>query len=70
MPAVNYLIYGFSSLRTTPGVLTMQMLHNGGKILLQLLLKINDRWYVIDDNMKRKIKNRTLYTCRLLQVYY
>ena len=40
MLAVNYVIYGCSSLRTTPGVITIQKLHTGGKALLQLLLKI------------------------------
>ena len=49
MPAVNYVIYGCSSSRETPGVITIQ--------------ELQDR--VIDDNLKRKIKNRTLYTCRL-----
>ena len=39
-PAVNYVIYGGSSSRTTPGVITVQGLHTGGKTLLQLLLKI------------------------------
>ena len=61
MPAVNYVIYGCSSSRTTPGVFTMQELHTGRKTLLQLLLKI-DR--VIDGNLK--MKNQILYTCRLL----
>ena len=41
MPAVNYVIYGCSSSRTTPGVI--QKIHTGGKTLLQLLLKIDDR---------------------------
>ena len=58
MPAVNYVIYGCSSWRTTPGVNTIQEIHNGGKTLLELLHKIGD-------NLKRQIKNRTLYTCRL-----
>ena len=40
MPAVNYVVYGCSSLRTTPRVVTIQELHTGGKTLLQLLLKI------------------------------
>ena len=62
MPAVNYQIYGCSSSRTTPGVITLQELHTGGKTLLQLLHK---RVWVIDDNLKRQIKNRTLYVCRL-----
>ena len=44
MSAVNYLIYGCSSSRTTPAVTTIQELHTGGKTLLQLLLKIDDRW--------------------------
>ena len=56
MPAVNYVIYGCSSSRTTPAVIPIPELHTGGKTLLQL-----DR--VIDDNLKRQIKNRTLYTC-------
>ena len=58
MPAANYVIYGSSSSRTTPKVITIQEFHTGGKILLQLLHKI-------DDNLKMQIKNRTLYTCRL-----
>ena len=44
MPAVNYVIYGCSSSRTTLGVINIQELHNGGKTLLPLLLKIDDRW--------------------------
>ena len=37
MPAVNYVIYDCSSPKTTPGVITVQELHTGGKRLLQLL---------------------------------
>ena len=51
MPAVKYVIYGCSSLRRTPGVISIQELHTGGKTLLHLLLQ--DR--VIDDNLKRQI---------------
>ena len=40
MPAVNYVIYGCSSSRTTPGVITIKEVRTGGKALLQLLLKI------------------------------
>ena len=47
---------------TTPGVITIQEPHTGGKTLLQLLHKIG---WVIDDNLKKKIKNQTSYTCRL-----
>ena len=43
MPAVNYVTYGCSSSRTTPGVITTQELHTGGKTLLQLLLKRGDK---------------------------
>ena len=64
MPAGNYVIYGWFSLRTIPGVITIPGLHTGGKALLQLLLDCCS-WYVIDDNLKRKIKSRTVYTCRL-----
>ena len=39
MTAVNYVIFGCYSLRATPGVITIQELHTGGKTLLQLLLK-------------------------------
>ena len=40
MPAVNYVIYGHSSSRTIPGVITIQELDTGGKQLFHLLLKI------------------------------
>ena len=39
----------------------MQKLHTGGKNIVVVITQ--DR--VIDDNLKRQIKNRTLYTCRL-----
>ena len=44
MPAVNYVIYGCSSSRTTPGVINKRELHGRGKTLLKLLFKIDDRW--------------------------
>ena len=62
MPAVNYVIHGCSSSRTTPGVITVQELHTRGKTWLQLLHKTG---WVIDDSLKRLIENRTLYTFRL-----
>ena len=43
MPTVNYVMHGCFSLRTAPEVITMQELHTGGKILVQLLLKIDYR---------------------------
>ena len=39
----------------------MQKLHTGGKNIVVVITQ--DR--VIDDNLKRQIKNRTLYTCRI-----
>ena len=36
MPAVNYVIYGCSSSRTTLGVIAIQEFHTGGKTLLHL----------------------------------
>ena len=54
MPGVNYVIYGCSSARTTPGVwpyhrsLTLE-----GNIVAVI---IQSR--VIDDNLKRQIKNK------------
>ena len=52
MPGVNYVIYGSSSVRTTPAVslcgsLTLE--ENIAAVIIQ------DR--VIDNNLKRKIKN-------------
>ena len=46
MPDLNYVIdVCFSSIKT-PGVITLQELHTGRKTLLQLLLRIDDRWYM------------------------
>ena len=60
MSGVNYAVYGCSSLRTNPGT-SLYRSKTGGKILLQLLLKIG--WEMT--SFKRQIKNRTLHTCRL-----
>ena len=43
MPAVNYVIDGRSSSKTTPGIITIQELHTGGRTLLQLSLKKDER---------------------------
>ena len=54
---VNYLTYGCSSARTIPGVSlywSFTLEENINAIIIQ------DR--VIDHNLKRQIKNRTLYT--------
>ena len=60
MPGVNYVIYDCSSARTTPGVSLYQSLTFEENIVAVIT---QDR--VIDDNLKRQIKNRTLRTCRL-----
>ena len=60
MPGVKYVIYGCSSARTSPGVSLYRSLTLGGNIIEVMA---QDR--VIDDDLKRKIKNRTLCTCKL-----
>ena len=60
MPGVNYVIFGCSSARTTPVVSLYRSLtleENTVAVITQ------DR--VIDNNLKRQIKNQTLCTCRL-----
>ena len=60
MPGVNYVIYGCSSARTTPGVslcLSLALEENIIAVITQ------DR--VIYDNLERQIKSRTLCTRRL-----
>ena len=60
MPGVNYVIYGWFSARTTPGISLYWSLTLEENIVAVI---IQDK--VIDDNLKRQIKNRTLCTCRL-----
>ena len=60
MPAVNYVIYGCSCARTIPGISVYRSLTQR-KIIVAVIIR--DR--VTDGNLKRQIKNWTLYTCRL-----
>ena len=60
MPGVNYVIYGCFSARTTPGVSLYRSLTQEENIVAVIT---QDR--VINDNLKRQIKNQTLRTCRL-----
>ena len=60
MPGVNYVIYGWSSARITPGVSLYRSL-----ILEENIVAVITQDRVTDDNLKRQIKNRTLYSCRL-----
>ena len=63
MPCVNYVIYGCSSAKTTPGVLPYRSLTLEENIVAVIA---QDR--VIDNNLKRQIKNQTLCTCRLFVI--
>ena len=63
MPGVNYVIYGCFSARTTPGV-SLYVLYRS-LTLEENIVAVITQDKVIDDNLKRQIKNRTLCTCRL-----
>ena len=60
IPGVNYVIYGCSSARLTPGVSLYQSL-----TLEENIVAVITQNRVIDDNLKKQIKNQTLCTCRL-----
>ena len=60
MPGVNYVIYGCFSARTTPGISLYRSLTLEENIVAVIIQE-----KVIDDNLKRQIKNWTLCTCRL-----
>ena len=66
MPGVNYVIYGFSSrnnARATSGVSLYRSFTLGANIIVVIT---QDR--VIDDNLKRQLKNRTLCTIILFLI--
>ena len=60
MPSVNYVIYGWSSERLTPGVSLYQNL-----TLEENIVTVVTQDRAIDDNLKKQIENQTLCTCRL-----
>ena len=60
MPGVNYVIYGCSSARTTPGVSLYRSL-----TLEENIVAVITQDRVIDDNLKKQMKNQTFCTCRL-----
>ena len=60
MPGVNYVIYDWFSARLTPGVSPYWGLTLDDNIVAVIT---QDR--VIDDNLKKKIKNQTWCTWRL-----
>ena len=60
MSGVNYVIYGCSTVRTTPGVSFY-----GSLTVEENIVAVITQDRVIDNNLKRQIKNQTLSTCRL-----
>ena len=60
MPGVNYVIYGCSSAKATPGVSLYWSL-----TLEENIVAVFTQDRVMDDNLKREIKNQPLCTCRL-----
>ena len=59
MPGVNYLMYGCSSARTTPGVSLYRSF-----TLEEDIVAVITQDRVIDNSLKKQIKNQTLCTCR------
>ena len=60
VPGENYVIYGCFSLRAIPGVSLSRSL-----TLQEITAAVITQDKVIDDNMKRQIKNQSFWTCRL-----
>ena len=60
MPGVNYVIHGCSSARTIPGVSLYQSFP-----FEENIVAVITQAKVMEDNLKRQIKSRTLCTCRL-----
>ena len=60
MPGVNYLMHSCSSTKTTPGVSLYWSL-----TLEENIVAVITQDRVIDNSLKRQIKNQTLCTCRL-----
>ena len=61
MPGGNYVIYGCSSARQTPG----RSLYRSFTLEENIIAVITQE-RVVDDNLKRQLKNRTLCIIRLL----
>ena len=58
--SVNYVICGCSLAKATPGVSPY-----GSLTLEENIVAVITQDRVVDDNLKRQIKNQTLCTCRL-----
>ena len=59
-PGVNYVTYGCSPERTSPGVSLYWSL-----TLEENIVAVITQDRVVDNNLKRQIKNQTFCTCRL-----
>ena len=66
MPVINYVIYDFSSAKTTPEVYYIRASLYRSLTLKENIVAVITQDRVIDDKLKSQIKNRTLYTCTLL----
>ena len=61
MLGATYVIYGCSSASATPGV----SLYRSHLTLDEKIVAVITQDRVIDNNLKKKIENQTLFTCRL-----
>ena len=61
MPGVNYVIYGCSSARTTPGVSLYRSL-----TLEENTVAVITQEKMIDDNLKRYIKNQNFVFFKII----
>ena len=65
MYGVNYVIYGCSSARTTPEVSLYRSFLTLEKNIIAVITQNRE----IDDNLERQIKNQTLCTYLLTQIF-
>ena len=65
MPVVNYVIYGYSSARTTPGASLSGVSLHQSLTPEENIIAVITQDMVIDGNLKRKIKNQILCICSL-----
>ena len=66
MSGVNYVIYGCFSARTTPRLSLLSLYRS--LTLKENIAAVIAQDKVIDENLKKQIKNTTLYACRQLLI--
>ena len=66
LPDANYVIYGCSYVRKTRGVSLYR--RTGAYHWSKNIVAVITQGMMIRDNLKRQIKNLTLYTCRLFML--